>query len=138
MRNLLIPEFECELRAVALTWAADDAPVDSAVRWTSRLGEFVVCVDLDLTERRCLVPRCRIRSSSGLPSDPAAALACMEEARRVILAAQSALVALGEMRVWSGSAPCDSCSAKGGTQNRPCARCHGTGQRQAASSVGDP
>ena len=78
-----------------------------------------------------LVPKIIIGRSSSILLEPIAALASLEESRHCILQAQTVLMLLGSVRVFTRDVPCDFCAlarAKKG-KDLNCPGCSGTGVR---------
>jgi hypothetical protein len=130
MRNLLLPEYDTLLADKAALWGADDGATifNHEAHWTAPLGGLSVSIRLDIEERH-MVPVVRVASTSGLPSDPLAALAILDDGRATLIRAASAHTAIGHVRVWTSKAPCDWCGAKGGDRGSTCQRCAGKGVR---------
>ena len=133
MRNLLLSEYEAEITKVAAKFGADpDRMYDQSPHWTAPLGAIGASISLAHFRQgsdRCMIPEARTGSSRGLPSDLGHALVVLKDSEATIIRVLSALISLGDIRVWISDAPCDHCSATGGTRNGPCKRCGGTGKR---------
>ena len=98
-------------------------------------GAAYAAIELSIEDvgsaRDGMAPRVKCGSLT-VSSDPLSALAQMDEARRLILQAQRAVLKLanrGVHLVYFRDCPCDCCSGRGTSGGKTCSHCDGKGVR---------
>lgn len=131
MRDILLSEYMAELSRHAARFGADGGAVieGRAAHWTAPLGGARASLRLGGgRDLHAMQPYVQATSSAtGSGHDVAVILA---DASATVQRALSALVAMGEVQVWSSDCPCGCCSGSGGSRGSPCGTCAGTGKRQ--------
>jgi len=136
MSDLTMDQYRARLSEQAALWRADDgADVGRRTpkaRWSARLSAACVVLDLDQDPTDPLhvrlLPRVRLHSAAIGQRDPGPALAELRDIERILIAATSCLVALGEPRVWLVDCPCAPCGGRGRMRSgQSCACCDGSG-----------
>lgn len=131
--NILLSEYRARLASAGALWCCDprDAGASPDSReWTAPLGSLRASIRLEGGPRGLLYmqPRCVAAGTvAGTGFEVAVVLA---DAMATMQRANSALVSLGDVRVWLADCPCGHCSATGKTQGSACKVCNGTGKRQ--------
>lgn len=131
--NILLSEYRARLAAAGALWCCDprDAGASPDNReWTAPLGSLRASIRLEGGPRGllCMVPRCiATGTAAGTGFEVAVVLA---DALATMQRANSALVSLGDVRVWLADCPCGHCGATGKTMGSSCRVCNGAGKRQ--------